>query len=357
MMTEAVELMSVTKRFGDVVAVNNVNLSIPEKEFFALLGPSGCGKTTTMRIIAGLEEPDEGTVRLHGEVVNKIPTHKRNVGMVFQHLALFPNMNVFDNVAFGLKMQKRKEGMKKRVLEMLAIVGLEKFEERRIYQLSGGQQQRVALARSLVTEPKVLLLDEPLGALDLKIRQYMMVELKNIQKKVGTTFVYVTHDQTEAITMADRVAVMKDGVIQQIGAPTEIYLNPRNVFIASFIGEAVNLLEGEYQPPSTFIGKNINPPIEIEYKPEKPVRRAALCIRPEKIRLGKRLENIDNVLDGEVESYIFKGSYTEYNINLNNQTRLKVFAPSVSGAGIEYNVKDKVQVGWDKGAAVPIPLE
>lgn len=217
-MPDAVELINVTKRFGDVVANDNVSFTVGKNEFFSLLGPSGCGKTTTLRCIAGLEQPDSGIVRLSGKVVNDVPTHKRNVGLVFQDLALFPHMNVFDNIAFGLKMKKESEKeIEKRVKDSLELVGLKGLEKRRIHQLSGGQKQRVALCRSLVPEPDVLLLDEPLGALDLKIRRRMTVELRRIQKEVKKTFIYVTHDQTEAIVMSDRIAVMRGGKIEQIG--------------------------------------------------------------------------------------------------------------------------------------------
>ena len=234
-----IEIDHVVKRFGDFVAVDDADFAIGQGEFFSMLGPSGCGKTTTLRMIAGFEQPTTGAVRLDGVDVSKVPPNKRDVNTVFQQYALFPHMNVFDNVAFGPQSKKvDKATIKKRVTEMLEIVRLTEFASRRPAQLSGGQQQRVALARALVNLPKALLLDEPLGALDLKLRHAMQFELKRIQREVGITFVYVTHDQEEALTMSDRIAVMSDGRVEQIGTPTEIYDNPASVFVAGFIGQA-----------------------------------------------------------------------------------------------------------------------
>ena len=234
-----IEIDHVVKRFGEFVAVDDVDFSIGQGEFFSMLGPSGCGKTTTLRMIAGFEQPTSGAVRLDGVDVSKVPPNKRDVNTVFQQYALFPHMNVFDNVAFGPQSKKvDKATIKKRVTEMLEVVRLTEFASRRPAQLSGGQQQRVALARALVNLPKALLLDEPLGALDLKLRHAMQFELKRIQREVGITFVYVTHDQEEALTMSDRIAVMSDGRVEQIGTPTEIYDNPASVFVAGFIGQA-----------------------------------------------------------------------------------------------------------------------
>jgi spermidine/putrescine transport system ATP-binding protein len=234
-----IEIDHVVKRFGEFVAVDDVDFSIGQGEFFSMLGPSGCGKTTTLRMIAGFEQPTSGAVRLDGVDVSKVPPNKRDVNTVFQQYALFPHMNVFDNVAFGPQSKNvDKATIKKRVTEMLEVVRLTDFASRRPAQLSGGQQQRVALARALVNLPKALLLDEPLGALDLKLRHAMQFELKRIQREVGITFVYVTHDQEEALTMSDRIAVMSDGRVEQIGTPAEIYDNPASVFVAGFIGQA-----------------------------------------------------------------------------------------------------------------------
>ena len=237
-----VRLEQVTKRFSDFVAVEHADFDIAEGEFFSMLGPSGCGKTTTLRMIAGFEQPTSGRILLQGEDVSRTPPHKRDVNTVFQNYALFPHMNVFDNVAFGLRNKKTKESVvKERVTELLEVVRLPEFAQRKPNQLSGGQQQRIALARALVNLPKALLLDEPLGALDLKLRQVMQLELKRIQREVGITFIFVTHDQEEALTMSDRIAVMTQGRVDQIGTPTEIYHSPSSTFVAGFIGTA-NLL-------------------------------------------------------------------------------------------------------------------
>ena len=241
----AVELTGVTKQFGDFVAVREIDLQIRDGEFFSLLGPSGCGKTTTLRMIAGFEQPTVGEVYIHGQPVAGIPPYRRPVNTVFQSYALFPHMTVAQNVAFGLEMKKvAKPEIERRVAEALELVQLRQMETRRPRQLSGGQQQRVALARALVNRPEVLLLDEPLGALDLKLRKAMQLELKQIQSEVGITFVYVTHDQEEALTMSDRIAVMDVGIVQQVGAPRDIYEHPNNRFVADFIGET-NFLTGD----------------------------------------------------------------------------------------------------------------
>src|SRR6478609_2160174 len=237
----------VTKRFGSFVAVDAADFGIRRGEFFSMLGPSGCGKTTTLRMIAGFEQPSEGEIRLEGEDVSKVPPYKRNVNTVFQQYALFPHLSVSANVAFGLQAKKvAKAEITKRVAELLDVVRLADFGNRKPAQLSGGQQQRVALARALVNFPSALLLDEPLGALDLKLRQAMQLELKRIQREVGITFVFVTHDQEEALTMSDRIAVMNDGRVEQIGSPEQIYHEPETVFVAGFIGMA-NLLPAEIE--------------------------------------------------------------------------------------------------------------
>ncbi len=239
-----VKLDNVRKQYGSFVAVHQADFSIGRGEFFAMLGPSGCGKTTTLKMIAGFEQPTAGRVFLEGEDVSQVPPHKRNVNTVFQQYALFPHMSVFDNVAFGPRSKKINEAeVKTRVNEMLEVVRLGDFAARRPAQLSGGQQQRVALARALVNYPSALLLDEPLAALDLKLREAMQIELKRIQREVGITFVFVTHDQGEALTMSDRIAVMSEGLVEQVGAPVDIYARPETLFVAGFIGSA-NLLPG-----------------------------------------------------------------------------------------------------------------
>ena len=244
---EAIRIEGVTKRFGDFVAVDQVDLSIAQGEFFSLLGPSGCGKTTTLRMLAGFEVPSEGRILLEGEPVENVPPHQRNVNMVFQSYALFEHLDVNGNVAFGLKRKKvPKEEITTRVAEALELVDLSSRASARPNELSGGQRQRVALARALVNRPRVLLLDEPLGALDLKLRRQMQIELKAIQREVGITFVYVTHDQEEALSMSDRIAVMSDGRVAQCGPPEEVYEHPKEEFVAGFIGIS-NLLEGRVE--------------------------------------------------------------------------------------------------------------
>lgn len=286
-----IEIDHVTKRFADYVAVADADFSIGSGEFFSMLGPSGCGKTTTLRMIAGFETPTSGAIRLEGTDVSRVPPHKRNVNTVFQHYALFPHMSVWDNVAYGPRSRKKdKTEIKRRVDELLEIVRLTDFAKRRPGQLSGGQQQRVALARALVNYPSALLLDEPLGALDLKLRQIMQFELKRIQREVGITFIYVTHDQEEALTMSDRIAVMNAGNVEQIGTPNEIYERPATVFVASFIGQA-NLWPGRQTARSN--GSLVDVEVlgaTLRARPGETTieagGHATLMIRPERVRVA-----------------------------------------------------------------------
>ena len=244
MSNNIIDLKNISVAFDGETIIDNMNLYIRDKEFITFLGPSGCGKTTTLRIIAGFQQPDSGDVIFDGKIINGVPPHKRQLNTIFQRYALFPHLNVYENIAFGLRLKKTPEKeIKEAVTEMLALVNLKGFERRNISSLSGGQQQRVAIARALVVKPRVLLLDEPLGALDLKLRKDMQVELKNIQKRLGITFIYVTHDQEEALSMSDTIVVMDSGKIQQIGTPTDIYNEPKNAFVADFIGES-NIIEG-----------------------------------------------------------------------------------------------------------------
>ena len=245
-----IQLKGITKRYDGETVVDNIDLYINENEFITLLGPSGCGKTTTLRMIGGFEKPDEGQIILNDVVVNELPPYERPINTVFQRYALFPHLNVFDNVAFGLRNAKvEKQEIEERVLAALKLVSLPTFANRKVSLLSGGQQQRIAIARAIVNRPKILLLDEPLAALDLKLRQNMQYELKEMQRKLGITFIYVTHDQEEALTMSDTIVVMNKGKIQQIGTPTGIYNEPKNRFVANFIGES-NILVGEYVKPN-----------------------------------------------------------------------------------------------------------
>lgn len=354
-MSAEVELINVTKHFGSVVAADKVSFRVAKNEFFSLLGPSGCGKTTTLRIIAGLEEMDKGTVKLRGKIVNNVPPHKRHIGMVFQGLALFPHMTVSNNVAFGLKMYKfPRNEISDRVHKILDIVELtpEIFADRMPDQLSGGQQQRVEIARALVIEPTVLLLDEPLGPLDLKIRQRMQLELKKIQRRVGTTFIYVTHDQGEALVMSSQVAVMNDGKIQQIGKPKEIYENPVNKFVANFIGET-NLIEGKCTSPKTFEGKHM-PTCEVRAEKDL-IGKAAVCsIRPEKIRVGEKLKALDNIFDGTIEDTVYQGSLVIMSLRLTDGAMLKAMVP-VTEKAADSSVGDKVEVGWKADDCIVVP--
>jgi spermidine/putrescine transport system ATP-binding protein len=304
-----IELRHVSKSFDGDEALKNIDLFIRPKEFVTLLGPSGCGKTTMLRIIGGFERPDSGDVFFEGERITDMPPYKRRVNTVFQKYALFPHLNVFDNIAFGLKIKKAdKETIRQKVMRMLEMVNLVGFEKRWADSLSGGEQQRVAIARALVNEPEVLLLDEPLGALDLKLRKGMQVELKNIQKRLGITFLYVTHDQEEALTMSDTVVVMEDGVIQQIGTPADIYNEPKNAFVADFIGES-NIVEGrmpaEYRVH--FCGQDFIC-VDPGFGPEVPVH---VVVRPEDIVMTPPGQGM---IDGRVESVLFMGVHYEIKV-------------------------------------------
>ncbi|MBO4594069.1 MAG: ABC transporter ATP-binding protein [Clostridia bacterium] len=319
-----IELTGVTRIFEDgVAAVDNLNLCVKKGEFVTFLGPSGCGKTTTLRMIAGFDKPTEGTILLNGEDITKLPPNKRPINTVFQRYALFPHLNVYENIAFGLKLRKdpvetsgkdgktvvknkrlKKADIKAKVEKVLKMVDLEGFEKRSVSTLSGGQQQRVAIARAIVNEPEILLLDEPLGALDLKMRKDMQLELKEMHRKLGITFIYVTHDQEEALTMSDTIVVMKDGVIQQMGTPTDIYNEPKNAFVADFIGES-NIFSGTYlgNKKVRFINRNFDCLDEFE-KNEK----VDVVVRPEDVTL---VDKGEGQVGGKVISSIFKGVHYE----------------------------------------------
>jgi spermidine/putrescine transport system ATP-binding protein len=304
-----VRLAGLTKRFDDVVAVDDISLEIEHGRFFALLGPSGCGKTTTLRMIGGFEEPTAGRIFLGERDVGRLASYKRDVNTVFQSYALFPHLSIFENVAFGLRRRRVKgEELKRRTLEALELVGLTGLENRRPRQLSGGQQQRIALARALVNRPRVLLLDEPLGALDLKLRKQMQLELKRIQHEVGITFIHVTHDQEEAMTMADQIVVMNNGRIEQAGTPTDLYEEPVTAFVASFLGVS-NLLAGTVVGPDRV---RLVDGTEVAVPASTLAGRtgdAAIGIRPEKIRLGG---SSPNVLNGTVSESAYIGVSTQY---------------------------------------------
>ena len=343
-----VRLDRVTKRFDDVAAVDGVSIEVPHGAFFALLGPSGCGKTTTLRMIGGFEEPDEGAIYLGDLPVTGLPPYKRDVNTVFQSYALFPHLTIFENVAFGL----RRKGLKGstvdgRVREILRLVDLDGVERRKPRQLSGGQQQRVALARALVNRPQVLLLDEPLGALDLKLRKQMQLELKSLQHELGITFVHVTHDQEEAMTMADLIAVMNDGRIEQLGPPAELYERPRTEFVARFLG-ASNLL------PGTVSGKGVvrldgggEVRIPAETLPESGTR-VAIGIRPEKLAFGT--QDGRNRLAGTIVESAYVGVATQYLVDTPSG-RLTVYVQNAEPGANAVATGLSVELAFDPEAA------
>jgi putative spermidine/putrescine transport system ATP-binding protein len=319
-----VRIAGLRKRYGDVTAVDGVDLEIRRGEFFTMLGPSGSGKTTTLRVIAGFEQPDEGSVELGGKDVSKLPPYARDVNTVFQDYALFPHMTVQDNVEYGLRVKKvPRADRRRRAAEALALVRLEGYGGRKPAQLSGGQRQRVALARAIVNRPKALLLDEPLGALDLKLRQELQIELKRIQQELGITFVYVTHDQEEALTMSDRLAVFNHGRIQQVGAPAEVYERPASEFIAGFVGVS-NVLERE--------GRRFT-------------------VRPEKIRLlaeGAEPERGASVEDGRIRDVVYVGAVTRYHVELDAGGELVVVSQNLETGSAEVLERQgtRVRASW-----------
>ena len=339
MPTIDVRLIGVTKSFGpDMVAVDHIDLEVLDGEFFSLLGPSGCGKTTTLRMIGGFEEPTSGLIELHGEDVTWLPPYKRNVNTVFQNYALFPHLSIFENVAFGLRRKKvSSDEVKKRVAQMLELVELPGFDQRKPGQISGGQAQRVALARALINRPAVLLLDEPLGALDLKLRKQMQIELKRIQQEVGITFIYVTHDQEEAMTMSDRIVVMNRGRYEQLGSPEDLYERPKTRFVASFLG-ASNLLHGKVEGTDDAYGT-----VRLDDATTVRVPRAQLegrtevdvGVRPEKIRLVSAQTDVPagaNQLEGRVRSTAYTGVSTQYQVELHNGGIVAVYEQNLARA-------------------------
>jgi len=343
-------LQGVTKRFGGFTAVDDLDLTVPSGSFFALLGPSGCGKTTTLRMVAGLETPTDGTITLSGEDISRLKPYRRPVNTVFQSYALFPHMTVAENVAFGLRRTGADE-VDRKVGEMLELVELGQYAKRRPAQLSGGQQQRVALGRALINRPQVLLLDEPLGALDLKLRRQMQIELKRIQTEVGITFVHVTHDQEEAMTMADTVAVMNAGVIEQMGQPMELYEHPRTTFVANFLGQS-NLARGTVSGPQ---GDDVAVSVEGTTLRAPAARSVGadgdvwVGIRPEKVFLAKGGSETDdglNVLRGGVVTDVsYIGVSTQYLTRMTWGQELMVFEQN-TGARDHFGVGDTVDLHW-----------
>jgi spermidine/putrescine transport system ATP-binding protein len=347
-----VRLEGVTKRFDDVVAVDDVSLSIEPGRFFALLGPSGCGKTTTLRMIGGFEEPTEGAIYLGDRDVVGLPPYKRDVNTVFQSYALFPHLTIFENVAFGMRRQGvRGSQLAGRVREILKLVDLEGMEKRKPRQLSGGQQQRVALARALVNKPRVLLLDEPLGALDLKLRRQMQLELKTIQHDIGITFIHVTHDQEEAMTMADSIAVMNKGRVEQLGPPTELYEQPKTAFVAGFLGVS-NLLPGAVSGADAI---RLDGGPEVKVRPEATHGRSgrvAVGIRPEKIRIGTGQVN---TLVGTVFETAYVGVSTQYVVDT-PAGRLNVYVQNMDSGAPRASSGDSITVSFDPDATFVVDL-
>ena len=306
-----IELKNISKEFDGEQVLKSIDLDIHDKEFITLLGPSGCGKTTTLRIISGFVSPDSGEVMFDGKRINDVPPYKRMVNTVFQKYALFPHLNVYENIAFGLRIKKTPDAeIRTRVKEMLSLVNLKGFERKNVNVLSGGQQQRVAIARALINQPKVLLLDEPLGALDLKLRKDMQNELKNIQEKTGITFVYVTHDQEEALSMSDTVVVMADGKIQQIGTPTDIYNEPINAFVADFIGES-NILDGVMV--ADYKAKFAGHTFDCLDKGFAPMEKVDIVVRPEDVDV---VAPEKGMLRGVVTGVTFKGVHWEIIVDI-----------------------------------------
>lgn len=353
---------NVTKKFGEFVAISDLNLDIYAREFFALLGPSGCGKTTLMRMLAGFETPTSGVIELAGQDIAAIPPNKREVNMMFQSYALFPHLNIWDNIAFGLRREKMaKDQMEARVEEMLRLTKMEKFARRKPHQVSGGQRQRVALARSLAKAPKLLLLDEPLGALDAKLRQDTQFELMDIQESTGTTFVIVTHDQEEAMTVASRVAVMDHGKLVQVDTPDVIYETPNSVYVADFIGD-VNIIEGTAEANGDSVSLTW-----AEGKPalvgsaNQPISKgasAAMAIRPEKIAISsEKPTDRTNVLQGKVLDIAYLGNISTYHVQLDNGTVIKAqIANTRRIARRNFTWEDPVWLSWTDTAGIVLAV-
>ncbi|HOT23513.1 MAG TPA: ABC transporter ATP-binding protein [Thermoleophilia bacterium] len=357
-----IEMEHVTKRFGDFVAVKDMDLKIKKGEFFSMLGPSGCGKTTTLRMVAGFEEPTEGEIYLANTPVAGVPPYKRPVNTVFQSYALFPHLSVWENVAFGLKRKHvDKKEIEQRVGEAIAMVEMESMKDRKPVQLSGGQQQRVALARALVNRPTVLLLDEPLGALDAKLRKAMQLELKKLQSDVGITFIYVTHDQEEALTMSDRLAVMSQGVVEQVGTPAEIYENPQSAFVANFIGVSniylsdVTRVEGGVAECRT--DKGLGVLVSAHGKDIKAGDKVGVVIRPEKFAIAPvekaaAISDRENVFDGVIKAIVYIGSVTQFIVDIEGKHLAQILFQNLYHTEREEWAEDqKVKVACWKDSA------
>ncbi|NMB02076.1 MAG: ABC transporter ATP-binding protein [Firmicutes bacterium] len=350
-------LVNLNKYYGDVHVLKNISFDIEQGEFLTLLGPSGCGKTTLLRCIAGLERIQSGDILLNGESIKDLAPNKRNVNTVFQNYALFPHLNVYNNIAYGPRVKKSlSEGeLKDKVAEVLDLVQMSGYEGRMPHQLSGGQRQRIAIARALINEPDMLLLDEPLGALDLKLRKHMQTELAHLQKKTGTTFVYVTHDQDEALNMSDRIVVIDQGEVQQLGSPRDIYNNPSNLFVTSFIGDRnivrVEVLGGDDIHSKVRLGQNV---VEVRNSGQlqNGERGAILAILMDKMRIS--CEEIPNALVGTVLSIHYAGSQIRIELQVDNHTLTVV---EYQKTDCECEVGDIVHISWEENGAILLPLE
>lgn len=351
-----VELRNFSKSYGDKTVIENINLSVYEGEFLTLLGSSGCGKTTILRSISGLDKPTKGKVYIDGDDVTELEPPQRQVNTIFQNYALFPLMTIEDNVAFGLKMKNvPKDEIKERVAKMMELVHLEGYEKRKPKELSGGEQQRVSIIRGLINNPKVLLLDEPLSALDLKLRKKMHIELKQLQKKLGITFIYVTHDQDEALSMSDRIVLLKDGKIEQIGSPVDMYEKPNSLYVADFIGE-INKFTGEIvsETPEKFKVK-INDELELSILDNKKIKvgdKIHVIVRPENIKISTT-ERKTNCLKGVISEQIYDGSFTKVMIKVDKQ----IYKAIISGNDKLYKKGDEVYIYWTIEDAIILGCE
>jgi spermidine/putrescine transport system ATP-binding protein len=361
-----VSFQQVWKRFGDIVAARDLNLDVREGEFLSFLGPSGCGKTTMLRMIAGFEQPSEGEVYLQGRRINGVPAYKRPVNMVFQHYALFPHLNIERNVAYGLRQASPKlapADIAARVDEALELVRLGGYQQRRIWELSGGQQQRVALARALINKPEVLLLDEPLAALDRKLRREMQIELQNLQRNVGITFVLVTHDQEEALSMSDRVCIMREGEIVQVGSPRELYDNPVNRYVADFVGKS-NFFDGVVESSGAdrqAIKLDNGLALEVDSPAKGETRasgdRVTISVRPEQIVLSRDASRLPDdaaaVIEATIRNRIFLGEHTEYLLHEDAFGEFLALAPrQIEATEAPFEVDEKIYVCWSRAASL-----
>jgi spermidine/putrescine transport system ATP-binding protein len=356
-----VELTGVSKRFGSLTAVDDISLTVPRGSFFSILGPSGCGKTTTLKLISGFEQPDQGEVYIAGEKVNDLAPNKRRTNMVFQQLALFPLMTVAENVAFGLRMAHvPAPARKERVDRILAKVGLSGMERRKPAELSGGQQQRVAIARCLVLEPTVLLLDEPLGSLDLKLREHMKIQLKHLQRDIGTTFVYITHDQSEALVMSDRVAVMNHGRLLQVGAPDDLYSHPVDSFVASFVGDS-NCFVGEVTRLDGSTAQIAVGPLRIRtvlHREAAIGKQLQSFIRPERLRLlsaDAPVSRSSNQVPGVIREVVFDGAVVRAVVELATDVKATAMMARSSNSSLP-RVGENVQVAWSPDDTLSFPV-